>query len=199
VPPAPGEAVGGVGAGEGLPVRDKGEREKQPLRTSLDDFGWDLGNPPREGWRVGRIEPTPAGLVLRPERFFDPYHKTEMYQIRSNAQWARGYCRLVPETRVRMRYRVAKAGRGQVVFCVRSPKLQNAETGVVEWNGAFGPAGAWQEVSCHVAEMTDNRHAPKFDPPWLGFLVIVNGYETDTGLEVAELRVTRPGRPAAGK
>jgi hypothetical protein len=121
-----------------------------------------------------------------------------MYQIRSNPQWARGYCRLVPESEVRVRYRVARPGAGQVVFCVRAPKLPNAETGVVEWTGVFGPAGGWQELVVQAADMIDNRHAPKFDPPWLGFLVIVNGYESDIGLEVAGLRVTRPGRPVAG-
>ena len=55
-----------------------------------------------------------------------------------------------------------------------------------------------QREGAPLAHMIDNRHAPNFDPPWLGFLVIVNGYETDIGLEVAELRVTRPGRPVAG-
>jgi len=194
-----GEHLGVVGPGEVLTVRDNGERHKQPLPTSLEDFGWDLANPPREGWRVGRIDTTAAGLVLRPERWFDPYHKAEMYQIRSNPQWARGYCRLTPESKVRLRYRVARPGPGQVVFCVRSPKMADADTGVVEWNGIFGPAGGWQELNTTVADMIENRHAPKSDPPWLGFLVIVNAYESDIGLEVAELRVTRPGRPAAGK
>ena len=41
-----------------------------------------------------------------------------------------------------------------------------------------------------------NKHAPKFGPPWVGFLVIFNTFEIDLGLEVAEFRVTRLGGAA---
>jgi hypothetical protein len=37
-----------------------------------------------------------------------------------------------------------------------------------------------------------NKHAPKFDAPWVAFLVIFNTYTADLGLRVAEFGVTRP-------
>jgi hypothetical protein len=62
----------------------------------------------------------------------------------------------------------------------------------------FAPAGGWQGLVVKAADLLANRHTPAFDPPWVAFLVIVNSFEKDLGLEVADLRVTRPGRPAAG-
>lgn len=195
-----GEPMGVVGPGEMLTVREDGDRQKQAIPVVPVDFAWDLSQPLPDGWRVGQRDLLPDGPVVRPERWFDPHHKTEMYQIRSNTQWARGFCRLLPESEVRVRYRVDTPGRGQVIFCVRTPKMPQSETGVIEWTGelARGRAGGWQDLVVKAADMRDNSHAPKFGPPWVAFLVIVNTYEMDLGLQIADLRVTRPGRPAPG-
>jgi hypothetical protein len=101
---------------------------------------------------------------------------------------------------VTVRYRVARPGPGQVCLCVRTADVRCPDTGVLEWNGPFeaGPAGgAWRTLQIRAGEMLDNRHAPTFGSPWIGFLIIFNAYETDLGLRVAEFRVTRPG-PRAG-
>jgi hypothetical protein len=37
-----------------------------------------------------------------------------------------------------------------------------------------------------------NKNQPKFDAPWIGFLLIFNTFEPDVGLEVAEFRVEPP-------
>jgi hypothetical protein len=66
---------------------------------------------------------------------------------------------------------------------------------MVEYNGTFEetPAGGWHTLEVPAADLLDNRHAPRFNSPWIGFLIIFNTYEADLGLEVAEFRVTRPG------
>lgn len=45
--------------------------------------------------------------------------------------------------------------------------------------------------------MLNNKHAPKFGPPWVAFLIIFNTYQEDLGLRIAAFHVLPPG-PAAG-
>jgi hypothetical protein len=40
--------------------------------------------------------------------------------------------------------------------------------------------------------MFDTVHAPKFDAPWVGFLVIFNTYRSDIGLRIAKFEVIGP-------
>ena len=65
---------------------------------------------------------------------------------------------------------------------------------MLECNGAFVHAkpGAWQVLEVKAHEMSDNVHAPKFDSPWVGFLVIFNTYRSDIGLKVAGFEVIPP-------
>jgi hypothetical protein len=46
--------------------------------------------------------------------------------------------------------------------------------------------------------MLNNKEAPTFSAPWVGFLLIFNTYAEDIGLRVADFRVSRPGGPADG-
>jgi ferric-dicitrate binding protein FerR (iron transport regulator) len=197
-----GEPMGVVQEGELLTVRDDGDRKKQPLSPTPAHFALDLTRPLPDGWHIGNRVDTPAGPVLRPAVYNDPYHKyTPMYQVRSDKQWLRGFFQLTPESVVQVRYRVAKPGpQSQVVICVRSTQLPNSATGVLEYNGAFSRArpGEWQTLSVRAREMLDNKHTPAFDAPWVGFLYIVNTYEEDLGLEIADFRVIGPGRPTVG-
>jgi hypothetical protein len=118
-----------------------------------------------------------------------------MSQIRSDHQWAQGFFRLFPESVVRVRYWVDRPGPSQVVFCVRTGSPADPATGVLECNGAFAQArpGEWQWLEVKAQEMLNNIHAPKFGPPWVGFLLIFNTYKEDIGLKVARFQVTRSG------
>jgi hypothetical protein len=195
---------GEVQGGELLTVRSDGECNKQKFPGTPDEYALDLTRPLPPSWGVGRIL-TGAGAdppVLAPKYWYDPFHKREMYQIRSDKVWARGFFRLFPDSVVKVRYRVAKSGPGQVCLCVRTPDVRCPDTGVLEWNGdyvASANAGDWQTLEVRAGAMIDspNRFAPKFGSPWVGFLLIFNTYETDLGLEVAEFRVTSPDRPGA--
>jgi ferric-dicitrate binding protein FerR (iron transport regulator) len=190
-----GERLAVVGKGEMLTVGADGDHRKQPIPTTPDEFAWDLSRPLPDGWRVGRREVAVDGPVVRPEFWFDPYHQARMSQIRSNHQWARGFFRLHPESVVRVRYRAERAGPGQVCFCVRTTDTRAPDTGMAEYNGGFAATdpGEWKWLEVQAADMFDNVNAPKFGPPWVGFLVIFNTYKDDIGLKVAEFRVTRPG------
>lgn len=184
-----------VGAGEMITVQTGARCRKHATPVTPDDFVFDMARPLPEDWHVGKRVETADGPVLVPERCYDPYHGTEMWQIRSDKQWARGFYRLYPDSTFHVKYRVDKAGPGQVIACVRAPRLPDAETAVVECNGAFENArpGEWQWLRVKAADMLDNKHAPKFPAPWVGFLLIVNTYKEDLGLKIADYRVTRPG------
>src|SRR5262249_27683070 len=105
-----GAPLADVREGELITVRRDGELRKQVLRSSPDEFAWDLRRPLPPTWCVGYREVTPNGPVVRPDFWFDPYHRAEMSQIRSDKQWTRGFFQLYPESLVRVRYRVARPG-----------------------------------------------------------------------------------------
>jgi hypothetical protein len=65
---------------------------------------------------------------------------------------------------------------------------------VLECNGAFGRAKPreWQQLEVKASDMFDTVHAPKFDAPWVGFLVIFNTYRSDIGLKIAKFEVIGP-------
>jgi len=190
-----GERLAVLGQGEMLTVGSDGDHHKQSIPTTPDEFAWDLTRPLPAGWQVGRREVAADGPVVRPEFWFDPYHQAEMSQIRSDHQWAKGFFRLYPDSVVRVRYRAEQAGPGQICFCVRTADTRSPDTGMLEYNRGFeatGPGG-WRWLEVRAADLLANAHAPKFDPPWVGFLVIFNTYKADLGLKVAEFRVARPG------
>jgi hypothetical protein len=123
-----------------------------------------------------------------------------MYQIRSENPWTRGYFRLVEGSTIHVRYRAKQAcPRGQVCFCVRTPQSRCPDTGMVEYNGGFEAVapGEWKWLRVRAGDMLDNKHTPRFGSPWIAFLVIFNTFEEDIGLEIAELRVTPPGKGIA--
>jgi ferric-dicitrate binding protein FerR (iron transport regulator) len=192
-----GERLADVMRGEVLTVGADGDHHKKLIPTTPDEFAWDLSRPLPDGWHVGRRESTTEGPVVRPEFWFDPFHQAVMSQIRSNHQWAHGFFQLHPESVVRVRYRVERPGPSQLCFCVRSAKVGSSETGMMECNEAFVNARPreWRWLEIRAADMFDNPHAPKFGPPWIGFLVIFNTYREDLGLSIAEFQVTRPARP----
>jgi hypothetical protein len=195
-----GESWGEVQEGELLTVFGDGIHRKQRMPPTPDQLTWDIERSRPTGWHVGKVEKTPDGAVVRPELWLDPYYQTQMYQIRSDSQWVPALFRLVPESVIRVRYWVEEPGPSQVVICVRTERPGNPASGVVECNDAFAKARPrqWQWLEVPVKDMLDNRHAPKFAAPWVGFLLIFNTYKKDLGLRIGEFRVTRPGRPAAG-
>lgn len=195
-----GVLLGDVREGEILTVRAGGNSKKQPLPPTPTSFQMDFREPLPEGWAVGYRQETPEGPVVCPEFWYDPYHSAVLSQIRSNNQWTRGFVRLYPDSRIRVRYWIDRPGRGQLCICVRTPHPNVPASGVVEVNDAFvhSRPQAWQWLECQPRDMLDHREAPTFGPPWIGFLIIFNTYEVDLGLRVADLRVSRNGDSAQG-
>jgi hypothetical protein len=192
-----GEHIGIVREGDMLTVRVDGQRETRPLPTTPDEYCWTFESPLPEGWAVGERVIGPAGPVVRPDFWFDPYYQTRMWQIRFDHQWARGFCKLYPDSIVRMRYQADRSGDVEVVLCIREDHLPNAKTGCL---GCIRPVMAtgeesWQWWEATAAELLQHHEAGKFDPPWVNFFTIINAYKADLGLRVAEFRVSRPGGP----
>ncbi len=189
-----GQSLGVVRAGEILTVRADGDRTKQVASATPDEFAWDLSRPLPSGWNVGRREETADGPVVVPQFWLDPYYRVEMCQIRSDHQWARGFFRLHPDSIIRVRYWVDRAGPSQLVICVRKGSHSQPLTGVLECNGAFIRAKpeAWQVLEVRASDMLDTMQAPKFEAPWVGFLVVFNTYRSDIGLKVAGFEVIQP-------
>lgn len=192
-----GEPMDVVRQGEVLTVRLDGNHRKQLIPPVPEQFAWDLTRPLPAGWHLGRRELTLDGPVVQPETWPDPYHSyTEMIQIRSDNQWTRGFFSLARDSEIHVRYWVDRPGPSQVCICVRTPRTHSSPTGVVECNGAFATARPreWQWLKVRAGDMLDNKEAPRFNPPWVGFLVIFNTFEEDLGLKVAEFRVVPPGK-----
>ena len=193
-----GQPLAVVQAGELLTVNTDGDHRQQRTPVTPDEFSWDLSTPLPDGWQVGHREETEHGPVIRPTFWSDPYYNgASMSQIRSDHRWTRGHFRLLAESVIHMRYRAERpTARGQMCFCVRTPKSRSSDTGMLEYNGGFQATapGEWQELHIRAADMLANKHSPKFGPPWVGFLVIFNTYEEDIGFQVAEFRVTPPAK-----
>lgn len=195
-----GRRLDEVREGEMLTVSAVGHR-KQPIPETPADYSWDLTRPLPPGWAVGSRVRVAGDWVVKAEEYADPYHNgTRMYQIRSNHTWARGFFRVTPDSTVRVRYRVKSRQRGQVCFCVRTGDPRSSDTGMLEWGGHFlppAPGDAWRTLAIPVADMVGppNRHDPKFDPPWVGFLVIFNTFTEDVDLVVSEFGLSGPAGP----
>jgi hypothetical protein len=194
-----GHWSGAVSGGELLTVGADGACRKQVHPGTPDGYALDLSTPLPVDWGVGRLASGAGGPVLEPELRFDQVQGRRTFQIRSEKGWARGFFRVVPDSVVTVRYRVARAGRGQMCVWVRMPDVRSADTGVLEWTGRFdtSPAdrGPWQTLEVRAGALLANGEAPKFGSPWVGFLISLGTYEADLGLQVAEFRVTPPNPP----
>jgi ferric-dicitrate binding protein FerR (iron transport regulator) len=190
-----GEPMTVVREGELLTVGSNGVRTQQPIPVTPEEFAWNLTNPLPEGWAVGRREVVGDTPVVRCEAWPDPYYdRAIMYQIRSDSQWGRGLFRLTEGSIIHVRYRAKLSSpKGQVCFCTRTMQSRCSDTGMLEYNGGF-EAGEWRWLHIPAASMLANKHAPSFGAPWVAFLIIFNTFEADVGLEIAEFRVTPPGK-----
>ena len=111
---AAGDPLEVVHPGEYLTVRADGRHRKQPVEPVAEDCKWDLTRPLPEGWAVGKIDaPKDGPPALVPVQWFDPYHQAEMYQVRTDHRWYRGFARLRRGSRFVVRYRADRAGPGQ--------------------------------------------------------------------------------------
>jgi|GEM_PF-3174785 len=193
-----GEPLAVVRQGELLTVAANGVHTQQPAPVTPDEFSWDLRVPLPEGWQVGHREVVDGTPVIRCEAWPDPYYNgTVMHQIRSNQQWGRGLFRVVENSTVNVQYRAKRSSpKGQVCFCVRTPDSWRSETGMLEYNSGFEATkpGEWRWLRIPAASMLPNKHTPAFGAPWIGFLVIFNTFELDVGLEIAEFRISPPGK-----
>jgi hypothetical protein len=197
-----GAALGEVDKGEILTVHSENDFQKQKIPGTPSAFDLDLRRPLPVGWAVGSRNPNHAPPVLETTYWHDPYYGKEMYQIRSNHSWARGFFRLLPDSLVTVRYKVDDPGPGQVCFCVRTPDASSPDTGMLEWNGEYGDhpldQDGWRTLRVHAGEMLgrENKHKPNFSDPWIGFLFIFNTYQRKLNLKIAEFRVTPPAGAA---
>ncbi|HEX3150019.1 MAG TPA: hypothetical protein VHR66_18220 [Gemmataceae bacterium] len=191
---AAGDPLEVVHPGEYLTVQSDGRHQKKPVEPVSESCVWDLSRPLPEGWAVGTREVTADGPIVRPVRWFDPYHHAEMYQIRSDHRWYAGFAKCLPDTTFRVKYWVEKPGRSQLVACVRKDDLSQSDTGVIECNDAFLNAKPreWQWLNVKAGKMLDNKHTPKFGAPWVAFLIIFNTYQEDLGLRIASFEVIPP-------
>jgi hypothetical protein len=190
-----GEQIAEVCGGELLTVRGDGVHTKRPIRRVPSGYELDLSGPLPEGWHVGCREETADGPAVFPQFWYDPYHAAVLSQIRSHKMWTRGLVRIHPDSLVRFRYQADQGGRGQMCLCVRTETSSRTVTGVLEWNDGFEGcrSGQWRTVEVRGDALLDSKESPKFDPPWIAFLLIFNTYDVDIGLRVGEFRVSRPG------
>ena len=193
---AAGEPLEILHPGEYLTVRGNGQHRKEPVKEVDVRYALPLHKPLPDGWEVGRINPDTG--FLEPQSHFDTYHQTNMIQVRSDHRWSQGFAKLQPDSRFRIRFRVARPGPSQIVACVRTADRRQSDTGVLDGHGIFAAArpGEWEVVTRTAREMLvdpGNRHPPKFGAPWVAFLLIVNTYKLDLGLEIAALEITPPG------
>ena len=195
-----GERIALVRGGELLTVRADGEHTKRAVPRVPTEYALDLTTALPEGWHVGFREETADGPAVRPQFWYDPYHAAVLSQIRSHKAWARGLARLHPDSLVRFRYQADQGGRGQVCLVVRTETTRTPLTGVLEWNDRFEAtrAGEWRTVEVRADALLDCKEVPKFDPPWVAFLLIFNTYDVDINLRVGEFRVSRPGARDGG-
>lgn len=187
-----------VREGEMLIVRPNGDHSRQATPGTADEFVLDFSQSLPDGWAVGNRVETADGVVLRPELWPDPYYGgTAMHQIRSDHRWTRGFFRVVEESVVHVRYRAERElADGQMCFCARTPKTHCSDTGMLHYNDGFKatPPGEWEWLHVRIADMLRNNQAPRFRTPMVMFLLIFNTYTEDIGLEIAEFRVTPPGK-----
>jgi ferric-dicitrate binding protein FerR (iron transport regulator) len=188
---AVGEPLEVVHGGEYLTIESSGRHRKQSVEPIPDSFALDLTRPLPKGWAVGVRDETEDGPMLLPVLWFDPFHQAQMFQIRSDHRWAKGFVSLRPDSKFRIKYWVEKPGASQFCMCVRTNDRAKSDTGMLERNGAFERARPreWQWLEVRAEEMRDNKHAPKFNAPWIPFLLIFNTYSEDLGLKIADVRV----------
>ena len=181
-----------------LPFARTGTTAASQPHAPADEFVLDLSRSLPDGWVVGRRDETADGVVLRPEPWPDPYYGgTVMHQIRSDHRWTRGFFRASEESVVHVRYRAERdLANGQMCFCVRTAKSQCSDTGMLHYNDGFKATapGEWEWLHVRIADMLKNDQAPRFRTPMVAFLLILNTYTEDIGLEIAEFRVTPPGK-----
>lgn len=198
-----GDPLVDLRGGEQVTVHAAGGLTRAPIPEMRERFTLTLDDESAVRWPVGSVEAAADRPALAPTLWYDPYHKAVLYQIRSNNHWTRGLVRLWADSVVRVTYRAAAAGRGQVCLVVRQMKGDRPgrpATGVLEWNGEFSGCdeNQWRTIEVRAADLTACPEAPVFGPPWVAFLLIFNTYSADLGLRVSGLRVSRPGDPVVG-
>jgi ferric-dicitrate binding protein FerR (iron transport regulator) len=188
---AAGEPLEIVHGGEYMTVNSDGGHRKQAIEPTPEVFKLEMATHLPDGWNVGKHKIIDGVPNVLPELWFDPYHKAEMYQVRSDQDWHRGFFRLHPDTPFHIRFWVDRPGPSQLCICVRTDRLSCSDTGMLECNDAFLNAEpkTWQTRTVRAGEMLANKHTPNFGPPWVGFLYIFNTYKEDLGLKIAEFRV----------
>ena len=192
-----------VSGGECGVVDAGGAARKDRLPPTPDTYRWRTDRPLPPRWEVGcqTDDPTagPTGRVIAPVLFDDPFIHRKCWQVRSEAEWVRGLFLMHPDSRFRIRYRVDRPGRGQLLTVVRPDpigpdrRLCNVMLAPVPFEPA--PDGGWRTLELTTADWFPEKQPPDYPLPWLAFLVVFNTYEDDLGLRIAEFAVGRHAAP----
>jgi hypothetical protein len=189
-----------VQTGERITVQDDGKQTVEKLRASPNSYAWNLQEPLPKGWAVGTRESFAGRSCVQTVAWPDPFHnKRMMYEIRSHQDWIRGFFQVYPESQIQLTYWVDEVPNAmQLVIVSRTSRSSRPECGCLDLQRVFvdSPTKQWVTITARADEMLDSDCPVTFGPPWIGFSVILNTYEQDCGLRVADFRVSRPGFPA---
>jgi ferric-dicitrate binding protein FerR (iron transport regulator) len=199
-----GDPLGDMGEGEVMTVDPVGAAQ----RTAADlpeTYSWRLARPLPVGWEKGVLADDPLarpfGRAVAPSLWFDFHIGRRCWQVRSESRWVRGLFGVFPDSVARVRYKVDRAGPGQLLAVVRpTSPLSLTDCNVLLAPLPFEPAadGGWREAVLPLAGWAVEPKAWRRPPgpmPWAAFLVVFNTYEQDLGLRVAEFSVGRGRAP----
>lgn len=171
-------------------------KEARPLLPT--DYAWDFTRPLPAGWQAGRIVPSDIGPVAA-ATYWTGKEAAPAYQVRSVNGWMNGLIALEPESVLSIKYRVKQPAEVQAFLVVRPEQVTGPTAFVFD---TIRPPqeqrpGVWQTISVKVGAMkvTTCNGDSAFGPPWVGFIVGMNTFDRDVGLQVAECRITRAGLP----
>lgn len=192
-----GDPLMNMNGGEVATVGPDRAATKAATSRPAEEYAWDLAAPLPGGWGLGEREVGPSGAVVRPRFWNDPFIGRPACQIRSDNRWVRGLVALHPESIIRARVKADRPGRGQFLIIARPEPAIGHSCAVLQapWPFATEANGTWQTVELRAADLVPEKPPLNFGPPWIGFLVIFNTYDSDLGLQVSEVRITRPVRP----
>ncbi len=181
--------------GELVTVSALQETTIQPVPLIPDELCLDFARQLPKSWTVGESVTRHGRDCVSTQHWYDPHHKAKLFQIRSQHSYTRGLVRIFPDSIIEVDYHTDRAGRLEIVFCVRSIPSTRRITGNLEWVGDVQECSdrSWKTLKLRGDELLSHSKTPNVGPPWVGFLLIFNTADVDLGFHVAQVRVSRPG------
>jgi hypothetical protein len=195
--PVSGDRMASAQLGDYLTIQSGSAKVTRETRRVVPDrFKLDLSSPLSKRWEAGTRVLTPHGPILAPELRYDRWYGRDMWQVRSDHQWTRGFVRVDENSRIRMCYKVSRPGTVELCLCVRTHfsnqyKHTQGVLGVEIEAENRGPDD-WRWVDLPATEFLNHRERPTCAAPWVATLFILNTFEIDLELQVSELEIVRP-------